>query len=455
MDNIHVRYGRVRALSGAHLQVGNNEIVGILGDNGAGKSTLVGVLSGTCQFEAGSLFYKNRQMVFGSPAAARANGIETVHQNLALDDDLTVEENFFLGREQLRRFGPVRTLDRAGMRIVAERILMTQEADLALSPGRKVGELSQGERQLLAILRALHFARDLVILDEPTAGLSDDETERVLRRIQQAKRRGISVIFVTHKSHEVYNVADRFVVLQNGRTLATVDRGNTGVQELEQLVVSSRIAAVREMAAAVAHQVRNPLGIMRVSVELLRDEFAPRSRTVEFQRIIRMVLDEIGTLEGMVTNFLTFSNEKIPAREATVVQDLVRQSIAMIPQNEFPGRAIDVRLASGLGQVMVDPVLLQQVLANLIVNALQASPAGGSVSVRAYENLGKLTLEVEDYADGIEPEFVERIFNPFFTTKPNGTGLGLSIVHRIVEAHDGSITVQSEKGKGTLVKVIL
>lgn len=455
MSGIRVRYGRVQALNGAHLEVGENEIVGILGDNGAGKSTLVGVLSGTCDFEEGSLFFKNRPVTFTSPADARANGIETVHQNLALDDDLTVEENLFLGREQLKGFGPFQTLDRAGMRHDAERILMTSGSDQALSPSRKVAELSQGERQLLAILRAFHFGRNLVILDEPTAGLSDSEIERVLQRIQEAKRRGISVIFVTHKSHEVYNVADRFVVLQNGRTLATVDRDNINAHELEKLVVSSRIAAVREMASAVAHQVRNPLGIIRVSVELLRDEFAVRSRKAEYQRIIDMVLDEIGTLEVMVSNFLNFSNQKIPRRESTSVQSLVRHSLAMIPQNEFPGRNIEVDLATGLDEVMVDPVLMQQALANLIVNALQASPVGSSVSIRAHAKLGKLTLEVEDYSNGIDRELLPRIFNPFFSTKPNGTGLGLSIVHRIVEAHDGSIAVESEKGRGTLVRITL
>jgi simple sugar transport system ATP-binding protein len=219
--DIHKAYGHVQALRGVNLSVDVGEIVGLVGDNGAGKSTLVKALTGSVRADRGTVEVHGRATRITSPSDARQLGIEVVYQDLALAPDLDPVANLFLGRERLlrsrRRLG---TLDRRAMTAAAKELFAHVEFRLP-SLGLPVRALSGGQRQLLAVIRAMAFARRLVFMDEPTAALGVRQTHQVNRLIREAADRGVAVVIVSHNLPELLEVVDRVVVLRLGRTVAS------------------------------------------------------------------------------------------------------------------------------------------------------------------------------------------------------------------------------------------
>jgi simple sugar transport system ATP-binding protein len=186
MRGIVKRFGPVLALDGVDFRVGRGEVVGLVGDNGAGKSTLAKIMVGYYRPDAGEIYFEGRRVVFRSPADARRLGIEIVYQDMALVPYMSVYRNIFLNRELARGFGPFKVLDKARMRRIAAKLL----EDLGIArrdPDVEVGVLSGGERQSIAIARAVYFGAKLIILDEPTSALSVKETERVLGYVASLK----------------------------------------------------------------------------------------------------------------------------------------------------------------------------------------------------------------------------------------------------------------------------
>ncbi len=218
--DIHKSFGPVAALRGVTMAVGRGEVVGLLGDNGAGKSTLAKILVGLYRPDRGELYFEGRRVNFRSPRDARMHGIEIVYQDLALVEDLPIYRNLFLGREPRRALG---MLDIEAMKREAEKLLREIGINVR-RPDDIVRRLSGGERQAIAIARAVKFGAKLVILDEPTAALSVKETEFVLDYIGRLRDRGISVIFITHNIFHVYAVADRFVILEHGSKIADLEK---------------------------------------------------------------------------------------------------------------------------------------------------------------------------------------------------------------------------------------
>jgi ribose transport system ATP-binding protein len=211
-------YGAVRALDGVSLTVDAGEVVALLGDNGAGKSTLIKAVGGVHRLDEGEIRIDGRPVVLRSPADARGFGIETLHQDLALFDNLTALANFFIGRERRRPrwLGRLALLDtRAMTREWDERLERLQ----VRIPGaqREVGVLSGGQRQAIAVLRAVAFASRLVVLDEPTAALGVRESRQVLDLVRRLPESGVAVVLISHNLEHVTQVADRAVVLRQGR----------------------------------------------------------------------------------------------------------------------------------------------------------------------------------------------------------------------------------------------
>lgn len=449
-----VTYSRVVALRQADFAVGCGEVVGLLGNSGAGKSTLVRALVGLQAMSGGELLVEGKPGGFRSPREARQFGIEVVYQDLALIDHLSIARNFFLGAEPQRGAGLTRRLDHGQMIRSTEAIL----ADLGVempSARQMVSRLSGGQRQMLAIARAMYFARRLVVLDEPTAALSDEQVEQVLAQIAHARARGVAVVFVTHKAYEVFNVADRFVVLDRGRTLISASRGQTSLNELEKLLISTRFTIVQEMAAAVAHQLRNPLGIIRVSAEMLREEFQVTEERAGYDRLLDMIMDEVVTVEFLITNYLDFARRHEPRPSEVSIDDLIADVKAQLPRESFDPSRLRLDVPSQPLSVYVDRDLMQQVLVNLLVNAAEASADHQPVRLSVTTSQGAVKLTVQDHGSGMDEHTCKMIFNPFFTTKSRGTGLGLSIVHRIVEQHGASIEVDSAPGRGTSFVITL
>jgi len=239
MEGITKRFGTITALDNVNFTVSKHEVVGLLGDNGAGKSTLIKVLTGVYPPSGGQIYFEGKPVVIRSPRDARALGIETCYQDLALVPLMSITRNFYLGRELMTGIGPVRWLD------VREMDRQTREAlkDIGIhirSPNEIVGRLSGGERQSIAIGRARYFGAKLLILDEPTSALSVGETRKVINYTLNAKERGLSVIFITHNVGHVYQVADRFVIIRRGMMVGSYSRDEVDEKDIADLITGER-----------------------------------------------------------------------------------------------------------------------------------------------------------------------------------------------------------------------
>ncbi len=233
MVNIHKWFGKVHAVRGVDFEVKSAEIVGLVGDNGAGKSTLIKVLSGFHQPDEGEIYFEGKKVKINSPRDARRLGIETVYQEQALAPHMSISRNIFMGREPVRSLG---FLDRDIMNKESMKALRSIGLELR-SPDDLIGMLSGGERQGVAIARAVHFKAKLVILDEPTVALSIKEAQQVLEFIKQLKKEGIAAIFITHNLYHVFPVAERFVVLNQGKKVGDVRKEETSIEELSELII--------------------------------------------------------------------------------------------------------------------------------------------------------------------------------------------------------------------------
>ena len=235
LTNIHKWFGRVCALEGMDLSVDYGEIVGIVGDNGAGKSTLIKILSGVYPPDRGVIKWQERKVTFSSPKDAIKTGIETIYQETAVVDTMNIMRNIFMGREVVYRFGPIRWLDIKKM--ARESMKALERVGLYLrSPAALVGELSGGQRQGVAIARAMYFKTKLLILDEPTNNLSVKESKKILQFTEELRNQGISSIFITHNLYHVYPVADRIFVLNRGKKIGEFRKEKISIEELTELM---------------------------------------------------------------------------------------------------------------------------------------------------------------------------------------------------------------------------
>jgi simple sugar transport system ATP-binding protein len=251
MEHISKSYGRVQALEDVNLIVRESEIVGLLGDNGAGKSTLIKVLSGVVPATSGDIYVRGRKVNIRSTSDAIAQGIETIYQDSALVTQLSIARNLFLGREPTKGPRFLNRLDQAAMNAVARDLLKKVGIAKDIPPGTPIGSLSGGERQAVAIARAMHFDSDLIILDEPTNNLGVAETKGVLRFVRSARDSGHSCIFIAHNIHHVFQVVDRIVVMRRGRVVAdNIDPKRTSVEEVERVITGISDEELRGAAGA-------------------------------------------------------------------------------------------------------------------------------------------------------------------------------------------------------------
>ena len=238
-DAISKYYGNIVALKDVTAHVDAGEVTCILGDNGAGKSSFIKILSGCHQHDAGRLLVDGEEVHFASPRDARAKGIATVYQDLAMVPLMSIWRNFFLGAEPRKGYGPFQWFDSATAKRIVRRELSEMGIDIR-DPDQAVGTLSGGERQSVAIARAVYFGARVLILDEPTSALGVKQAGVVLKYILQARDRGVAVIFITHNPHHAYPVGDRFVILNRGQSLGNYARGEIDQQELVRLMAGGR-----------------------------------------------------------------------------------------------------------------------------------------------------------------------------------------------------------------------
>ncbi|TMB46989.1 MAG: sugar ABC transporter ATP-binding protein, partial [Chloroflexi bacterium] len=217
------------------MQVHSGEVTCVLGDNGAGKSTLIKILSGVHPQDEGELLVDGKPVQFSGPREARAAGISVVFQDLATVPLMSVWRNFFLGSEPTIGVGPARRLNSG----FAKRVMREEMRKMGIDvrdPNQTVGTLSGGERQAVAIARAVYFGAKVLILDEPTSALGVKQSGIVLKYVVQARERGLGVIFITHNPHHAYPVGDRFVLLNRGRLMGSYSKAETTLDELTKMM---------------------------------------------------------------------------------------------------------------------------------------------------------------------------------------------------------------------------
>jgi simple sugar transport system ATP-binding protein len=232
-------FGSVIALAGVSMSVGRGEVMCLLGDNGAGKSTLIKTLAGVHRPTTGEYRVEGRPVVFESPRDALDAGIATVYQDLAMIPLMSVTRNFFLGREPARGWGPFRRIDFDHCHEVTRAEMHRIGIDIR-DPHQAVGTLSGGERQCVAIARAVYFGAKVLILDEPTSALGVAQTSMVLKYVHQVRSKGLGVIFITHNVRHAYAVGDRFTVLNRGRTLGTYAKDEIAMDALQNLMAGGK-----------------------------------------------------------------------------------------------------------------------------------------------------------------------------------------------------------------------
>lgn len=245
MVEIRKQFGPVIALNGVSFDIRPGECHCLLGDNGAGKSTFIKTMAGVHKPTSGEIHFQGRAMSFDSPRDAMAAGIATVYQDLAMIPLMSVARNFWMGREPQRRFGPLRLMDMTR----ANAVTMEEMRRMGIAlrePGQAVGTLSGGERQTVAIARAVYFGAKVLILDEPTSALGVRQTANVLATIDRVRKSGIGVVFITHNVRHALAVGDRFTVLNRGRTLGTAVRGQITPEELQDMMAGGQELAALE-----------------------------------------------------------------------------------------------------------------------------------------------------------------------------------------------------------------
>jgi simple sugar transport system ATP-binding protein len=245
MKNIEKHFGPVIALAGVSLDVVPGECHCLLGDNGAGKSTFIKTMSGVHKPTKGEIYFEGKPMNFDRPREAIAAGIATVYQDLAMIPLMSVSRNFFMGNEPIKKIAGLSFFDHKH----ANDVTMAEMRKMGINlrgPDQAVGTLSGGERQTVAIARAVHFGAKILILDEPTSALGVRQTSNVLATIDKVRAEGIAVVFITHNVRHALAVGDRFTVLDRGQTLGTAKRGEITPEELQDMMAGGQELATLE-----------------------------------------------------------------------------------------------------------------------------------------------------------------------------------------------------------------
>lgn len=240
LRGINKRYGAVQALRDMDFHINPRETVGLLGDNGAGKSTLIKLMSGVVQADSGTIHAYGKPVELKSRRESEELGIETIYQDTALVDTMSVTRNIFMGREITGGLGFMHLEE---MREISVAVLeQSVQIEGIESPEKMVSELSGGQKQAVAIARAVYFKRNILLLDEPTSALAVRATEALLDYVRKLKEDGVSSVLVTHNLYHAYQVCDRFVVMSHGQKLCELPKAQTSIEQLTRTVVEGRVA---------------------------------------------------------------------------------------------------------------------------------------------------------------------------------------------------------------------
>jgi D-xylose transport system ATP-binding protein len=249
LEEITKSFGAIKALRGISFEIERGEVVALLGDNGAGKSTLVKIISGGLEQSSGRILFEGEERKFASPAAAKQVGIETVYQDLSLCTNVDVVANFFMGREIVRRWCGIPILQEAEMEAAVAKAMANAGTRIP-SLRINVEHLSGGQRQAIELNRFVHWGGKLVLLDEPFAALGVEQTRRGLDMIKRIAAQGIGVIIITHIIAQAFQVADRIVVIRQGRVAGNVPRAAATADQIVQMITGEAVNGQAQQASA-------------------------------------------------------------------------------------------------------------------------------------------------------------------------------------------------------------
>jgi simple sugar transport system ATP-binding protein len=344
MESITRRFGLIAALENVDFVLDSGEIVGLLGDNGAGKSTLIKVLTGVHPPTEGRIYFEGQLVNIPSPKTARAMGIETVYQDLALVNLMSISRNFFLGQEPVHWVGPTKLLDEDAMNTRTVDAL----GDIGIEirrPAEEVLRLSGGERQSIAIGRAAHFGKKVLILDEPTSALSVGETQKVLHYTQQAKAAGLGVIFITHNIGHVYQVADRFTIISHGHKVGDFMKNEVDQQEIGNMImggpIPERLRPVVAERDAEIRRLRDRVIGAAAPIAIARQTRARRQHVVLAAAVIALIVIVAGLLvsSGAFSTIApTPTATIVPTVDMSTVPQPVKDAINQLENDPDPGK---------------------------------------------------------------------------------------------------------------------
>ena len=241
VQNITKRFGGLTAVDDVSMGVNPGEVVGLLGDNGAGKSTLIKIISGVYHADEGKVLFMDREVHIAGPMDALSMGIETIYQDLALAENLSVYSNIFLGREKMKKIlGLIEVLDHDYMLSEARKVLHRLDIEIP-SLKNRISMLSGGQRQAVAISRSIYWDARFLIMDEPTAALGIAEQNKVLDLVRRLKDQGLGILIISHQLHDVFSVADRLVIMRRGKKVAERDTARTDQNEVVSLIVGATV----------------------------------------------------------------------------------------------------------------------------------------------------------------------------------------------------------------------
>jgi len=233
------KYGGLTAVNEIDLDIFGGEITAIVGGNGAGKSTFIGMISGSCVPTSGSILYKDKSLPLGDPLAVRQLGIETIYQDLSLAELLDVPDNIFLGREKFNRKAGLKVLDKKYMFNESKKIFAALKIEIPFLD-RPICFLSGGQRQAVSISRAIYWNAEVIIMDEPTAALGIREKRQVKDLIRNLKAKGVTTIIISHEMQDIFELADRIVVIYQGQCVKVTEKEKTTIDEIASLIITGQ-----------------------------------------------------------------------------------------------------------------------------------------------------------------------------------------------------------------------
>jgi signal transduction histidine kinase len=465
VENIYKRFSGNIVLEDVSLSLRQGEVHVLLGVDGSGKSTLVKILAGIVKADAGRILIDGVPIQLNSPRMAIRSGIGTVFQETSLVPDMTIADNVLLSyANNQSRYRPL-LINWKRLNETINEIVNLLEVEIDLQQLAK--NLSQPQQQIVKIIKALCTRPHIVILDEPTRGLSDVDVGQLFRAIRKLSRSGTSVLYISCRPDEIPRVADRVSVIKEGKILGTMSADETNLRSVVEMLVAETSQAMalreadrlrREFVSLVSHELRTPLATIRGYAETVMSR--PWSEEIRLE-CLEAITSGCERLTELVDNLLDISSlEKGILRieqEAVYLPAIVRDVCRTIKSNKRKTPNIRIRFSEHFPTVQADPRRIEQVLYNLIDNAIKYSSPDNIITVTGMvdDEHSRVVITVTDRGVGIPPEHLLRVFERFYRVPSSqlagieGSGLGLAICKGIIERHGGQMWAKSVIDQGS------